>query len=55
MKDISALAKEDGYAAWRQAEAADLASELEKRLKYLQNPIDCSSAKKLICNLNKVS
>ncbi|KAK6621299.1 hypothetical protein RUM43_011605 [Polyplax serrata] len=53
MKDISELAKEDGFAAWRQAEAADLASELEKRLKYLQNPIDCSSAKKLICNLNK--
>lgn len=55
VKDMSSLSKVDGLSSWRAAEAASLASELEKRLKYLQNPKDCDKAKKLVCNLNKVS
>ena len=54
MKDINGLSKEDGFSSWRKSESASLAAELEKRLKLLQNPEDCTTAKKLICNLNKV-
>ncbi|EEB15853.1 alpha-(1,6)-fucosyltransferase, putative [Pediculus humanus corporis] len=53
MKDINGLSKEDGFSSWRKSESASLAAELEKRLKLLQNPEDCTTAKKLICNLNK--
>lgn len=55
MKDVSSLTKVDGYSSWREAEAIDLAEELKRRLTALQNPEECSSARKLICNLNKVS
>lgn len=44
----------DGYAKWRTAEAADLASLVQRRLVYLQNPPDCENARKIVCNLNKV-
>lgn len=27
---------------------------IQRRLKYLQNPKDCKTAKKLVCDLNKV-
>lgn len=54
-KDVSTLDKVDGYAEWRAGEAASLASEVEERLKNLQNPKDCDKAKKLVCSLNKVT
>lgn len=54
VKDLGTLSKVDGLASWRASEAASLASELEKRLNYLQNPKDCDKAKKIVCNLNKV-
>lgn len=52
--DMQRLSKLDGLGAWREQEAADLSNLVQKRLHALQNPPDCSMAKKLICNLNKV-
>ena len=43
----------DGFKSWREKEAKDLSDLVQKRLHALQNPKDCSSAKKLICKLNK--
>ncbi|XP_015906014.1 alpha-(1,6)-fucosyltransferase [Parasteatoda tepidariorum] len=43
----------DGLNKWREKEARELGDIVQKRLHYLQNPKDCSSAKKLLCNLNK--
>ncbi len=48
------LSKLDGLGTWREQEAADLSNLVQKRLHALQNPPDCSKARKLICNLNKV-
>ncbi|KAL1139066.1 hypothetical protein AAG570_009127 [Ranatra chinensis] len=53
IKDVSLISNYDGYAAWRIKEAADLSDLVQRRLKYLQNPKDCSTAKKLLCDLNK--
>lgn len=52
--DMLRLSKLDGLGTWREQEAADLSSLVQKRLHNLQNPPDCSKAKKLVCNLNKV-
>jgi glycoprotein 6-alpha-L-fucosyltransferase len=52
--DLGTLSEVDGYAAWREKEANDLSDLVQRRLDYLQNPEDCSSARKLVCNLNKV-
>jgi glycoprotein 6-alpha-L-fucosyltransferase len=54
MMDIDTLSEVDGYAAWREKEAAALSDLVQRRLDYLQNPVDCGSARKLVCNLNKV-
>lgn len=54
IKDIEKLAAIDGYAAWRANEATALSDLVQRRLRYLQNPKDCSTARKLVCNLNKV-
>ncbi|KAI4462501.1 alpha- 16 -fucosyltransferase [Holotrichia oblita] len=51
--DIRALAENDGYSTWRELEANDLSNIVQSRLRYIQNPPDCKSAKKLVCNLNK--
>lgn len=55
LKDITSLTEVDGYSAWREKEAYSLSDLVQRRLKHLQNPSDCNNAKKLICNLNKVS
>lgn len=52
--DVKELAESDGYSTWRELEANDLSNIVQSRLKYIQNPPDCKSAKKLVCNLNKV-
>jgi hypothetical protein len=54
MTDMDTLSEVDGYAAWREKEANDLSDLVQRRLDYLQNPVDCGSARKLVCNLNKV-
>jgi glycoprotein 6-alpha-L-fucosyltransferase len=52
--DLDTLSEVDGYAAWREKEASDLSDLVQRRIDYLQNPEDCSTARKLVCNLNKV-
>lgn len=53
LSDTGKLWELDGYAAWRQTEAANVSDLIQRRLHYLQNPPDCREARKLICNLNK--
>ncbi|PSN45403.1 Alpha-(1,6)-fucosyltransferase [Blattella germanica] len=53
LTDTEKLAEVDGYAAWREKEASELSDLVQRRFDYLQNPEDCSSARKLVCNLNK--
>lgn len=55
LKDIDRLAKIDGYEQWREQEAQSLSDLVQRRLIHLQNPKDCSKARKLVCRLNKVS
>jgi len=43
----------DGYEAYRHKESKALSDLVQKRLHYLQNPSDCSSARKLVCKINK--
>jgi len=51
--DLEHLAEADGFASWRQKESQDLSRLVQARLKYLQNPDNCQTARKLVCNLNK--
>ena len=53
LMDLERLAELDGHADWRETEARDLSALVQARLKSLQNPADCDSARKLVCNLNK--
>lgn len=55
VNDMEHLQKIDGYEQWRRNEAESLSDLVQRRLKHLQNPKDCSTARKLICRLNKVS
>lgn len=55
VSDIDRLAKIDGYEQWREQEAQSLSDLVQRRLIHLQNPKDCSKARKLVCRLNKVS
>ncbi|XP_052864834.1 alpha-(1,6)-fucosyltransferase [Anopheles cruzii] len=51
--DLERARETDGYEAWRHREAAELSELVQKRLTRLQNPDSCSTARKLICRLNK--
>ncbi|GCC25876.1 hypothetical protein chiPu_0004288 [Chiloscyllium punctatum] len=53
MTDVYYLSQTDGADKWREKEAKDLTDLVQRRITYLQNPIDCSKAKKLVCNINK--
>lgn len=55
LHDIEQLAEVDGYATWREKEANDLSNLVQERFRYLQNPENCDTAKKLVCGLNKVN
>lgn len=55
MKDVLTLADVDGYAEWRHKENDELTNLVQQRLFYLQNPKNCKTAKKLLCDLNKVN
>lgn len=48
------LPKVDGYSKWREKESAELSDLVQRRIAFLQTPSDCSNARKLVCNLNKV-
>lgn len=54
LKDITNLAEVDGHSVWRQQESENLSNLVQKRLTHLQNPSDCTKARKLVCDLNKV-
>lgn len=54
INDMDRLRMIDGYDQWRDREAKNLSDLVQRRLHYLQNPKDCSKARKLICRLNKV-
>ena len=53
LKDLDMLAQNDGHAEWRLNESKALSAVVQNRLKSLQNPSDCRTAQKLVCNLNK--
>ncbi|XP_031629119.1 alpha-(1,6)-fucosyltransferase [Contarinia nasturtii] len=53
INDMDHLRRIDGYEQWRRNEAESLSDLVQRRLKYLQNPKDCSTARKLVCRLNK--
>jgi len=55
LNDISKLSTVDDYTWWRRKEYIYLRTLVQKRLRFLQNPEDCSKAKKLICNLISVN
>lgn len=43
----------DGRKEWFLKESKELSALVQKRIHYLQNPKDCSAAKKLVCQINK--
>ena len=47
------MKRSDGYENFRSNEAKALTTIVQNRLHYLQNPPDCSNARKLVCKLNK--
>lgn len=49
--DLWRFRKESGLHAWQKSEAEKLTSLVQNRIHALQNPADCKSAKKLVCNL----
>uniref|UniRef100_A0A4W5QND3 GT23 domain-containing protein n=1 Tax=Hucho hucho TaxID=62062 RepID=A0A4W5QND3_9TELE len=53
MTDLYYLSQADGVGDWRVKEARDLSNLVQNRITYLQNPQDCSKARKLVCNINK--
>ncbi|XP_064570548.1 alpha-(1,6)-fucosyltransferase isoform X2 [Zonotrichia leucophrys gambelii] len=53
MTDLYYLSQTDGAGDWREKEAKDLTDLVQRRITFLQNPKDCSKAKKLVCNINK--
>uniref|UniRef100_A0A8D8Y921 Alpha-(1,6)-fucosyltransferase n=1 Tax=Cacopsylla melanoneura TaxID=428564 RepID=A0A8D8Y921_9HEMI len=53
IKDLGSLQASDLFEEWRSKESLDLSDLVQRRLEYLQNPADCRTARKLVCNLNK--
>ena len=51
--NLDKINNHDALSTWRQQEQAKLGKLVQNRLRRLQNPKDCGSARKLLCNLNK--
>ncbi|XP_061164146.1 alpha-(1,6)-fucosyltransferase-like [Saccostrea echinata] len=51
--DFLNLRSVDGMEQWRKKESQKLTDLVQRRFHYLQNPKDCSKAKKVVCNLSK--
>ncbi|XP_038075325.1 alpha-(1,6)-fucosyltransferase-like [Patiria miniata] len=51
--DIYNLSRVDNKTVWRANEAKSLSDLVQRRFHYLQNPKECSTAQKVVCNLNK--
>lgn len=54
INDIDLMRTVDGYEDWRHTEEERLSDLVQRRLEYLQNPSDCSKARKIVCSMNKV-
>lgn len=54
LNDLQELSSMEGHDVWRATESRALSDLVQRRLHHLQNPVECSKARKLICNLNKV-
>lgn len=52
--DLSSLDRLTGLLEWREREAAALSQVVQQRLHKLQNPTDCHTAKKLVCQADRV-
>uniref|UniRef100_A0A1A9ZI66 Alpha-(1,6)-fucosyltransferase n=1 Tax=Glossina pallidipes TaxID=7398 RepID=A0A1A9ZI66_GLOPL len=53
LSDMERMRELDGYEVWRHEESQTLSDLVQKRLHYLQNPADCSKARKLVCKLEQ--
>ncbi|KAK3595505.1 hypothetical protein CHS0354_021604 [Potamilus streckersoni] len=51
--DLKSLSSMDGMEDWRNNESRELGELIQRRFHYIQNPADCSKAKKIVCNLGK--
>ncbi|KAK8740412.1 hypothetical protein OTU49_002897, partial [Cherax quadricarinatus] len=51
--DLWVLGQLDGEASRKEQEAKELSDLMQNRLHRLQNPENCATAKKLLCNLNR--
>ena len=52
LSQISDISDYDGYNSWREKENNELIDLVQKRISYIQNPKNCSSAKKLLYTLD---
>ena len=48
---VEQLGDHDGLNTWRQQEAKHLTSAVQSAISRLQNPDDCTKAKKLVCHM----
>lgn len=55
VNDIDRSRMIDGYEKWRRSELEKLSNLVQRRLKYVQNPPDCSKARKIVCRVDKVN
>lgn len=53
VRHLRNLSSMDGLGEWRMQEAKDLADIVQSRLQNLQNPADCATAKKAVCDLTQ--
>ena len=53
LKKLEGVSDDLFKAEWKQNLSTRLGSTMQRRLHYLQNPPDCSAAKKLVCNIAK--
>ena len=52
LSQLSDLSKYDGHNSWRIKENKELTDSVQKRLYFIQNPQNCSNAKKLLCSID---
>ncbi|XP_063884468.1 alpha-(1,6)-fucosyltransferase-like isoform X2 [Scylla paramamosain] len=51
--DLSSIDQLGKLTDWRQKEAAILTQEVQRRIHALQNPMNCSNAKKIVCRMSR--
>eukprot|EP00057_Strongylocentrotus_purpuratus_P007133 XP_011661607.1 PREDICTED: alpha-(1,6)-fucosyltransferase-like [Strongylocentrotus purpuratus] len=50
MTDDNTPSRGDGNSSWKQNESKKLSNLIQQRPHFIQNPPDCSKAKKIVCN-----